>query len=132
MVNLTIYRKLYDIRDIKFAQNCNVKLDGLLKKLDELERTSQLYRGLIDHTRSLLKSIFELSTCHKAFGDVFASIGAREQQLRASEAFTKFGEAHRQIDRYAHSLMKTLKPVRYLSLFLSYITVYLILVCFVI
>ena len=124
MVNLTIYRKLYDIRDKRLLKNCNITLDGLLKKLDELERTSQLYRGLIDHTRSLLKSIFELSTCHKAFGDVFASIGAREQQLRASEAFTKFGEAHRQIDRYAHGLMKTLKPVRNhttLSLFLSYI-----------
>lgn len=86
-------------------------LDGLLKKMDELERTSSLYKGLIEHTRILLKSIFELSTCHKAFGDVFASIGAREQQLKASEAFTKFGEAHRQIDKFAHALLKTIKPV---------------------
>lgn len=85
----------------------------MLKKLDELERTAQLYKGLIEHTRILLKSIFELSTCHKAFGDMFASIGSREQQIRASEAFSKFGEAHRQIDRFAHSLMKTLKPVRF-------------------
>lgn len=88
--------------------------DGLLKKLDELERTSELYRGCIEHTKILLKSIFELSTCHKAFGDLFASIGAREQQLKASEAFTKFGEAHRQIDRFAHALMKTIKPVNHI------------------
>jgi hypothetical protein len=79
--------------------------------MDELERTSYLYKGLIEHTKILLKSIFELSTCHKAFGDLFASIGSREQQIKASEAFTKFGEAHRQIDRYAHGLMKTIKPV---------------------
>jgi PRKCA-binding protein len=59
---------------------CN---DGLIKKMDELERTSDLYKGLIEHTKKLLKSIFELSTTHKAFGDVFASIGSREQQIKA-------------------------------------------------
>lgn len=59
---------------------CN---DGLIKKFDELERTSDLYKGLIEHTKKLLKSIFELSTTHKAFGDIFASIGSREQQLKA-------------------------------------------------
>lgn len=87
---------------------CN---DGLIKKLDELERTSDLYKGLIDHTKRLLKSIFELSTVHKAFGDVFASIGSREQQVKASDAFSKFGEAHRQIDKFAYALLKTLKPM---------------------
>jgi len=87
---------------------CN---DGLIKKFDELERTSDLYKGLIEHTKKLLKSIFELSTTHKAFGDIFASIGSREQQLKASEAFSKFGEAHRQIDKFAYSLLKTIKPM---------------------
>ncbi len=65
----------------------------------------------MDHTKSLLKSIFELSSTHKAFGDIFASIGSREQQKKASEAFVKFGESHRQIDKYAHSLLATLKPM---------------------
>lgn len=88
---------------------CN---DSLLKKMDELERTSELYTNLIEHTRQLLKSIFELSTTHKAFGDLFASIGAREQHQTASEAFFKFGQSHRQIDKFAHQLMKTIKPVR--------------------
>lgn len=86
--------------------------DALLKKMDELERTSSLYKGLIDHTRILLKSMFEMATCHKAFGDLFASIGAREQQLNASNAFSKFGEAHRQMDKFAHTLLKTIKPVK--------------------
>lgn len=87
---------------------CN---DGLIKKLDELERTEDLYKGLMEHTKALLKAIFELATTHKAFGDLFASIGAREQQVKASEAFSKFGEAHRQIDKFAHGLLKTIKPM---------------------
>ncbi len=87
---------------------CN---DGLIKKLDELERTENLYRGLIEHTKLLVKATFELSSIHKAFGNTFASIGAREPQLNASEAFTKFGESHRQIDKYALTLLDKLKPV---------------------
>ncbi len=47
----------------------------------------------------------------KAFGDVFSSIGSREPQPKASEAFTKFGDAHRQIDKFALSLLKTIKPM---------------------
>lgn len=87
---------------------CN---DGLIKKMDELERTGDLYKGLIDHTKCLLKSIFELSITHKAFGDIFASIGSREQQLTASNAFSKFGDSHRQLDKFAYSLLKTIKPM---------------------
>jgi len=87
---------------------CN---DSLVKKLDELDRTSDMYQGLMDHTKSLLRSIFELSVTHKAFGDVFATIGSREQQVSASEAFSKFGDAHRQLDKFAYSLMKTIKPM---------------------
>ena len=87
---------------------CN---DGLLKKLDELDRTSEFYKTLIEHTKLLLKSIFELTTVHKVFGDTFAAIASREQQRKASEAFSKFGEAHRQIDKHAQSLLKSIKPM---------------------
>ncbi len=48
-----------------------------------------------------------------AFGDVFAGIGVREPQPTASEAFTKFGEAHREIEKYAIKMLKTAKPVRW-------------------
>lgn len=85
-------------------------IDGLLKKLDELERTAEFYKGLIEHSKLLLKSIFELAATHKAFGDLFASIAAREQQKRASEAFCKFGEAHRSINKHAHLLLDAIKP----------------------
>ena len=87
---------------------CN---DSLIKKLDELDRTSDLYKGLIDHTKGLLKSIFELSITHKAFGDIFASIGSREQQLSASNAFSKFGDSHRQLDKFAYQLLRKIKPM---------------------
>ena len=86
-------------------------LDNLIKKLNELEQTANLYRGLIKHTHSVLKKMFELVFIHRDFGDAFANIGAREPQFKASEAFTKFGDAHRQIDRYASALLLTVKPV---------------------
>ena len=115
--------------------------DGLVKKLNELERTADMYNGLMEHTRKLIKGFFDLSQSHRglipftlisqrrfftgscgmfaswccsisAFGDVFASIGVREPQPNASEAFTQFGEAHREIERYAVKMLKTVKPVR--------------------
>lgn len=46
-----------------------------------------------------------------AFGDVFSVIGVREPQAAASEAFVKFAEAHRNIEKYGIQLLKTIKPV---------------------
>ncbi|KAK2161188.1 hypothetical protein LSH36_120g10013 [Paralvinella palmiformis] len=87
---------------------CN---DGLVKKLKEMEKIANMYKLLVRHTRALLKTFFDLSQAHRDFGDVFAGIGVREPQPRASEAFTKFGEAHREIERYAISMLKTAKPI---------------------
>ena len=52
--------------------------------------------------------------CFSAFGDVFAGIGVREPQPNASEAFTMFGEAHREIERHAIRMLKTVKPVSFM------------------
>ena len=41
-------------------------LDGLIKRLDDLERNEMLYKGLIEHCKKLLKSIMELSFTHKS------------------------------------------------------------------
>ncbi|XP_069124446.1 PRKCA-binding protein-like isoform X2 [Argopecten irradians] len=87
---------------------CN---DGLVKKLEELEKTADMYKGLIDQTKKLLKSTFELSQSHKAFGEVFAGIGVREPQPAASEAFSMFGEAHRNMEKFAIKMLKTAKPM---------------------
>jgi len=65
----------------------------------------------MDLTKRLLKAFFDLSQAHKAFGDVFAAIGVREPQPSASEAFSTFGEAHRDIERYAIKMLKTVKPM---------------------
>ena len=45
------------------------------------------------------------------FGDAFAAIGVREPQPRASEAFRKFGEQHRQMEKFGVMMLKTLKPI---------------------
>lgn len=45
------------------------------------------------------------------FGDIFAEIGAREPQKAASEAFTVFGEAHRNIDKQGLKLLRVLHPM---------------------
>ncbi|KAF4080892.1 hypothetical protein AMELA_G00176940 [Ameiurus melas] len=87
---------------------CN---DGLVKKLDELEKTAELYKGLMEHSKQLLRAFFELSQTHRAFGDVFSVIGVREPQAAASEAFVKFAEAHRNIEKFGIQLLKTIKPM---------------------
>ena len=46
-----------------------------------------------------------------AFGDVFSVIGVREPQAAASEAFVKFADAHRNIEKFGIQLLKTIKPV---------------------
>uniref|UniRef100_A0A665W9V1 PRKCA-binding protein n=1 Tax=Echeneis naucrates TaxID=173247 RepID=A0A665W9V1_ECHNA len=87
---------------------CN---DGLVKRLEELEKTAELYKGLMEHTKRLLRAFFELSQTHRAFGDVFSVIGVREPQAAASEAFVKFADAHRSIEKYGIQLLKTVKPM---------------------
>ncbi|XP_064616079.1 PRKCA-binding protein-like isoform X1 [Liolophura sinensis] len=87
---------------------CN---DGLVKKLEELERTAGMYWGMIQQTKKLLRAFFDLSQSHKAFGEVFAAIGVREPQPAASEAFSQFGEAHRNMEKFAIRMLKTVKPM---------------------
>ncbi|KAL0992958.1 hypothetical protein UPYG_G00101480 [Umbra pygmaea] len=87
---------------------CN---DGLVKRLEELEKTAELYKGLMEHTKRLLRAFFELSQTHRAFGDVFSVIGVREPQAAASEAFVKFAEAHRNMEKFGIQLLKTIKPM---------------------
>lgn len=104
----TLSSNTADALGLSRAILCN---DGLVKKLNELESTAEMYKGMIEHTKKLLRSTFELSQSHKAFGDVFSSIGVREPQPAASEAFSQFGEAHRSMERYAIKMLKTVKPM---------------------
>uniref|UniRef100_A0A8C1N637 PRKCA-binding protein n=1 Tax=Cyprinus carpio TaxID=7962 RepID=A0A8C1N637_CYPCA len=41
---------------------CN---DGLVKRLEELEKTAELYKGLMEHTKRLLRAFYELSQTHR-------------------------------------------------------------------
>ncbi|GAB6032167.1 PRKCA-binding protein [Chamberlinius hualienensis] len=87
---------------------CN---DSLVKKLEELERNENMYKGLIDHSKKVLKAFFDVTQMHKAFGDTFARIGVREPQPRPSEAFTQFGEAHRQMEKLGIKMLKSIVPM---------------------
>ncbi len=87
---------------------CN---DSLVKKLDELERTELMYKGLVDHTKRVLRGYFDLLMVCKGMGDVFCNIGVREPQKTASEAFCQFGEYHRQMEKYGIKMLKATKPV---------------------
>ena len=40
-------------------------VDGLVKKLEEMEKTAGNYRSLMEHTRRLLKAFFDLSQSHR-------------------------------------------------------------------
>ncbi|XP_064077333.1 PRKCA-binding protein-like [Macrobrachium nipponense] len=87
---------------------CN---DSLVKKLEDLTRTEDMYQALMDHTKRLLKAFFDLAIVYKRFGDIFCEIGVRELQQSANEAFNQFGEAHRQMEKYGIQMLKRLKPI---------------------
>ena len=42
-----------------------VRVDGLVKKLEEMEKTAGTYRNLMEHTRRLLRAFFDLSQAHR-------------------------------------------------------------------
>lgn len=42
-------------------------------------------------------------------------IGVREPQPAASEAFVKFADAHRSIEKFGIRLLKTIKPVSHVE-----------------
>uniref|UniRef100_A0A6P7G944 PRKCA-binding protein n=1 Tax=Diabrotica virgifera virgifera TaxID=50390 RepID=A0A6P7G944_DIAVI len=87
---------------------CN---DTLVKKMQELQDTEVMYRGLVDHCKRMLQAHMELQQAVKAMGDIFSGIAVREPQPRASEAFRLFGEQHRSIEKMGLEMVKKVKPV---------------------
>ena len=43
---------------------CFIFPDALVRKLEELEKTADMYRGLMSHSHRLLKGFFDLSQAH--------------------------------------------------------------------
>ncbi|XP_063834291.1 PRKCA-binding protein isoform X2 [Ostrinia nubilalis] len=87
---------------------CN---DTLVARLDELRDTETTYKRLVEHAKRMLKAYFDLLQTYKSLGDIFAAIGVREPQARASEAFSKFGQYHRELERDGIKMLKALKPI---------------------
>jgi len=87
---------------------CN---DGLIKKLDELEQNSNIYKGIVEHTKRVLQSHYKMAQLHKDLGDIFASIGVRELQPKSSEAFAVFADCHRGFGKSGMEFLKKVKPM---------------------
>uniref|UniRef100_A0A0X3P4P2 PRKCA-binding protein n=1 Tax=Schistocephalus solidus TaxID=70667 RepID=A0A0X3P4P2_SCHSO len=85
--------------------------DGLVKKMDELDRTASMFAGLVTHSRSLVRAIFNLSKVHHDFGQILSEIGVKEPQMRAGLAFTQFADAHRDMEKFAIETLKKLRPM---------------------
>ncbi|KAF8560933.1 hypothetical protein P879_06126 [Paragonimus westermani] len=86
-------------------------LDGLVKKFDELNKTANMFTGLMNHSKNLLRAIYELSRIYGALGEVFSEIGVKEPMLRTSEAFSQFGVTHRSMERFSIEMLKKIKPI---------------------
>uniref|UniRef100_A0A0M3IAY8 PRKCA-binding protein n=1 Tax=Ascaris lumbricoides TaxID=6252 RepID=A0A0M3IAY8_ASCLU len=87
---------------------CN---DLLLKKLNRLENSGNLYKKLIRHLTALLNSYYRVARSQKEFGDLFCEVAARESSSAANKAFLTFGEAHRTIDKQMLKLVRNLHPI---------------------
>ncbi|XP_060534983.1 PRKCA-binding protein isoform X2 [Cylas formicarius] len=87
---------------------CN---DTLVKKMQDLQDTELMYRGLVDHCKRVLHAHMELMQTVKGIGDVFVTLAVREPQPRASEAFRYFGEQHRNMEKAGLEMTKKVKPV---------------------
>jgi len=45
--------------------------DGLVKKLEEMDKTAGTYRNLMEHTRRLLRAFFDLSQAHRGTDSLY-------------------------------------------------------------
>ncbi|CAH8574310.1 unnamed protein product [Schistosoma turkestanicum] len=85
--------------------------DGMVKKLEELNKTSNAFSGLVNHAKNLLRAIYELSRIYAVLGDIFSEIGVKEPMVCTSEAFTQFGTIHRGMERFSIEMLKKIKPM---------------------
>jgi hypothetical protein len=100
--------KTADALGLSRAILCN---DSLVKRLKELEGTELMYRGLVDHSKRVLKAYFNVFQAMQLFGTEFCTMSIREPQPTASEAYRAFGEMHRGLEKEGIQMIKALKPV---------------------
>ncbi|CAH8613915.1 unnamed protein product [Heterobilharzia americana] len=85
--------------------------DSMVKKLEELNKTSSAFSGMVNHAKNLLRAIYELSRVYAVLGDTFSEIGVKEPMACTSEAFTQFGTIHRSMERFSIEMLKKIKPM---------------------
>ena len=97
-----------DALGLSRAVLCN---DSLVKKLNELEQHTTIYKGLVAHAQRFLRNFYDLAHVHKLLGDAFSTIGVWELQPNASKAFGTFGASHRTLNRSAVDFLNVVRPM---------------------
>lgn len=87
---------------------CN---DNLVKRLEELERNELVYSEIHDRVRSSFGAFYGLNCVYREIGNVLAEIGCHEKQPEAGEAFRRFGELHRVIEKYGVEMLNNVRIV---------------------
>ncbi|KRX42673.1 PRKCA-binding protein [Trichinella murrelli] len=84
--------------------------DSLVKRLEELEKNTSTYKGLIYQMSSLLNAQFNMAEVYREFGDIFCEIGSREPHVSSAEAFMNFGQVHRGMEKRTLTMIELLRP----------------------
>ncbi|KRZ23305.1 PRKCA-binding protein, partial [Trichinella pseudospiralis] len=84
--------------------------DSLVKRLEELEKNTSAYKGLIYQMSSLLNAQFNMAEVYREFGDIFCEIGSREPHVSSAEAFMNFGQVHRSMEKRTLKMIELLRP----------------------
>uniref|UniRef100_G3UAG3 PRKCA-binding protein n=1 Tax=Loxodonta africana TaxID=9785 RepID=G3UAG3_LOXAF len=86
-------------------------LCNALNRISKIEAVMMSHDPDTCNANAVIKASLQSCQTEETFGDVFSVIGVREPQPAASEAFVKFADAHRSIEKFGIRLLKTIKPM---------------------
>lgn len=69
---------------------CQWCSDGLVKKLEEMEKTAGNYRSLMEHTRRLLKAFFDLSQSHRGLYQLLFTVSLGSVSITMHSSLPNF------------------------------------------
>ena len=92
---------------------CN---DSLVKKLNHLQNTEEFHRQLVNYMKEYARAIHDIAKVQRGFGETFATIGVREPNSRAHEAFTDLANHHRAMEKAGEcEILQFVRTFRLLS-----------------
>ncbi|CAB3406747.1 unnamed protein product [Caenorhabditis bovis] len=98
---------------------CN---DPLAAKEKILEENSEFYRNLVSYFGDMFLYQNKIAEHQKEFGRIICDLAAHEKQQIANEAFSAFGEKHRQIEKVqSDSFVQLEKMVSDLQVYIDHV-----------